>query len=86
MRRLKLLEACGLAAAALSILALPASAAAPPPEPESPGCGGRIVAEFSHNSGEFGASGNPKSSSGPGFSLKQGTSGAVHEVKEVFCP
>jgi len=84
IRRAKLMTACGLAVTALGILAMPASAAAPAPEPESPGCGGRIVAEFNHNTGEFGPSGNPKSSSGRA-ALKQETSRVVHEIKENLC-
>ena len=83
-RRVRMLAASGVATAAVGSFAVVASAATPPPEGK-PGCQGRIVAEFNHNSGVFGPSGNPNSSSGPGFFLKQETSQKVHEVKEAFC-
>jgi hypothetical protein len=41
---------------------------------------GTTVAEFNHNSGPFGASGNPNASAGPGFFLKQDTHFAVLAV------
>jgi hypothetical protein len=50
-----------------------------------PGCQGRIVAEFNHNSGEAGASGNPNASAGPGYFLGPNTASAVHEVMQDFC-
>jgi hypothetical protein len=53
---------------------------------ESHGCNGNIVAEFNQSSGIFGASGDPKSSAGPGYLLKTGTAEAVREVREEFCP
>jgi hypothetical protein len=91
MRRVKLLISCCLAAGALSSFALAAWADTPPPEPESPGCGGHAIATRNHNSGSFGASGNPKSSAGPGFFLSshqetrplpRATSEGVHAAKE----
>jgi hypothetical protein len=45
-----------------------------------------IVATFNHNSGVFGASGNPRSSAGPGYFLRQGTAAAIHEVQAASCP
>ena len=86
MRRVKLLISCCLAVGALSTFALPAWADTPPPEPGSPGCRGHIIATLNHNSGSFGASGNPRSSAGPGFFFHQGTSAAVHAAKEGACP
>jgi hypothetical protein len=71
---------------ALSIVAMPASAREPEPLPsaESPGCNGHVVSVRNHNSGEFGASENPKASAGPGFFLHQETSEAVQGAME-FC-
>ena len=85
MRRVKLMTACGVAVTALSIFAMPASAREPEPlpSPESPGCNGQVISVLNHNSGEFGASKNPKSSAGPGFFLHQGTSEAVQAAKEL---
>jgi hypothetical protein len=85
MRRVKLMTACGLAVTALSILAMPAAAREPEPlpSPESSGCQGHQVSVRNHNSGEFGASENPKSSAGPGFFFHQGTGEAVQGVKEA---
>jgi hypothetical protein len=84
MRRAKLMTACGAAAAALSILAMPAAAREPEelPSPESHGCRGHVVSVRNHNSGEFGASENPKASAGPGFFFHEGTGEAVQGVKE----
>jgi hypothetical protein len=72
---------------AFGAFALPTSSAlgAAPPSSGSPGCTGLIVAEFNHNSGSFGASGNPNASAGPGYFLKQGTAAAVHDVQASFC-
>jgi hypothetical protein len=86
VRRAKLMTACGLGVAALSIFAMPAAAREPEPlpSPESPGCKGHVVSVRNHNSGEFGASENPNSSAGPGFFLHQETGEAVQGVKE-FC-
>jgi hypothetical protein len=86
MLRDKLLISCCLAVGALSGIAVPAWAETPLPEPGSPGCRGHIVATLNHNSGILGASGNPKSSAGPGFFFHQGTAEAVHAVKEGACP
>jgi hypothetical protein len=44
---------------------------------------GPLVAEFNHNSGPLGASGNENASAGPGYFLKQGTSDAVHAVLDT---
>jgi len=86
MGRVKLMTACGVTLTALSILALPASAREPEelPSSESHGCRGHQVSVRNHNSGEFGASENPKSSAGPGFFFHEGTGEAVQGVKE-FC-
>lgn len=78
MRRLLIAALTGAA------LAVPSSALAT--HGEGPGCEGRIVATFNHNSGAFGASGNPNASAGPGFFLKQDTSEAVQAVMDRFCP
>ena len=43
---------------------------------------GTTVAEFNHNSGPFGASGNPNASAGPGFFLKQDTHFAVLAIAQ----
>ena len=86
MRCVKLLISCCLAVGVLSSFALPALAETPAPEPGTPGCRGHIVATLNHNSGSFGASGNPKSSAGPGFFFHQETSEAVHAAKESACP
>ncbi len=86
MRRIKLLTSCSLAVAAVSSFAVPALAETPAPEPGTPGCQGHIVATLNHNSGFLGASGNPKSSAGPGFFFHEGTSEAVHGAKEAACP
>jgi hypothetical protein len=51
----------------------------------SPGCYGLIVASINGNSGEFGASGNPNASAGPGYFLKEETPDAVQGVQEAFC-
>jgi hypothetical protein len=84
MRRIRV-GICGiLAAGALALLSSSALAAAPPSS-GSPGCVGRIVAEFNHASTDT-ASGNPKASAGPGYFLKQGTAAAVHGVQADFCP
>jgi hypothetical protein len=71
---------------ALGIGASSASAAAPNPS-ESPGCGGLIVAQTNHNSGPFGASGNPNASAGPGFFIKgQGAvPDAIAERRGAHC-
>ena len=86
MRRVKLMMACGMAVTAFSVLAMPAAAREPEPlpSPESPGCNGHVVSVRNHNSGEFGNSGNPKSSAGPGSFFHQGTGEVVQGVKE-FC-
>ncbi len=52
----------------------------------SGGGGGQNVAQTNHNSGPFGASGNPNASAGPGFFLEpeggpQAVSTAVHIVQ-----
>jgi hypothetical protein len=85
MRRIRVVVAIIVAAGALALLSSSALAAAPPSF-GSPGCPGLIVAEFNHNSGVGGASGNPNSSAGPGYFLRQGTASAVHDVQAVFCP
>jgi hypothetical protein len=51
----------------------------------SPGCNGLIVATINHTSGDFGASGNPNASAGPGYFLKEETPDAVQGVQEAFC-
>ena len=73
-----------IASLAVAGLAVPSSALAA--QPSDPGCGGQIVATFNHASGQFGASGNPNASAGPGFFLKQDTSEGVQAVKAAFCP
>jgi len=73
-----------IASLTVAALAVPSSALAD--QPPDPGCGGQIVATFNHASGQFGASGNPNASAGPGYFLKQDTSEVVHAVKEAFCP
>ena len=82
MRKLVVLV---LTAAVLFLSASSALADAPAFD-ESPGCGGLIIATFNHNSGQFGASGNPKASSGPGYALKQGTAGGIQGAREALCP
>jgi hypothetical protein len=52
----------------------------------SGGGGGQNIALFNHNSGVFGASGNPNSSAGPGYFLEpqggpKAVSTAVHFVQ-----
>lgn len=54
--------------------------------PQDPGCQGQIVATFNHDSGPFGASGNPNASAGPGYFLGPDTSAAVQGVMQEFCP
>jgi hypothetical protein len=71
---------------AVAALILPASSAFADQQPSDPGCQGRIVATFNHDSGPFGASGNPNASAGPGYFLGPDTSEAVHAVMETFCP
>ena len=44
---------------------------------------GPLVAEFNHNSGVFGASGNPNSSAGPGYFLGKDTAEAVQFVLSI---
>jgi hypothetical protein len=65
-----------------AVLALPAARAQNTPIPfGEPGCKGRIVATFNHNSGF--AKRNPNASAGPGYFLKQDTSEALHEVQDL---
>jgi len=47
--------------------------------------GGQNVALFNHNSGIFGASGNPDASAGPGFFFRDGevVSSQVHFVQQL---
>jgi hypothetical protein len=52
------------------------------------GGGGQTVALFNHNSGVFGASGNPNASAGPGFFFEpqagpRAVSSAVHFVQSL---
>ena len=82
-RRIALLAATTLALVALAPGTV--SAAAPTPS-SSPGCGGLIVADYNHNSGSDGASGNSKSSAGPGYFLRQDTAGAIKDVRGIECP
>ena len=83
MLHIKLLSATVLTSVAVAICSVPASAATVP-SPESPGCRGKIVAYINHISGPSGASGNPASSAGPGYFLKEETHEAVHGAME-FC-
>jgi hypothetical protein len=53
--------------------------------PADPGCAGRIVATFNHDSGLFGASENPAASAGPGYFLRQETAATVHDVMSSLC-
>jgi hypothetical protein len=70
---------------AATALLLPASAAFAD-EPLAPGCMGQAVATLNHESGAFGASGNPNASAGPGYFLGPDTSEAVHAAQETACP
>jgi hypothetical protein len=68
------------------VLALPAAhAATPVPVAGEPGCRGHTVATLNHQSGSFGASGNPNASAGPGYFLGPDTSEAVEFFQELFC-
>ena len=81
MFRAKLLVCGVLVAGAVATSAPVALAAAP----ESPGCAGRTVALINHNSGPFGASGNPNASAGPGYFLGTSTAAAVHAAQAGGC-
>lgn len=74
---------CGLAAAGVvggsNAVALASPAQSPTPTPGAPSCNGLIMAEFNHDSGPFGPSGNPNSSVGPGSFLGQDTHQAILE-------
>ena len=83
MHRFKFVVLCVVAGGA--IVAPAAFAAAPDPTPGEPRCGGLIVAYANHQSGQFGASGNPKSSAGPGYFLKQDTREAIEFVRATYC-
>jgi hypothetical protein len=85
MRWVRIMISAMLAAGAFALSSSSVLAAAPPAT-GSPGCRGLIIATFNHNSGVFGASGNPHSSAGPGYSLRQGTAAAIHEVQAALCP
>ena len=52
-------------------------------EPAEPACGGQLVATLNHNSGIFGASGNPSSSAGPGYFFGSGTAEAVRGAMSI---
>ena len=65
--------------------ASPASAAVPDPFDGGPGCEGRFVAVFNKASGEFGASGNPKASAGPGFFLRSDSAEAIAAFRQAIC-
>jgi hypothetical protein len=84
MFRARLLVCGVLVAGAVAGSAPVALAGTPTPIPGSPGCVGHIVATNNHNSGLFGASGNPNSSAGPGYFFGPGTAAAVHGAK-AFC-
>ncbi len=72
-----------VAVAAATALAAPSAALAA--QPANPGCAGKVVAGINHSSGVSGASGNPQSSAGPGYFLRQGTSEAVHGAMDELC-
>jgi hypothetical protein len=86
MLRIKRCGSAILAIAALGIFVPNALGAA---APGSNGCNGNIVATFNHNSGSFGASGNPNSSAGPGYfeggASPGSVSGAVQGARGEFC-
>ena len=48
-------------------------------------CVGRVVAATNHNSGAFGASGNPQASAGPGYFFGPGTPDAIAGVRNEAC-
>jgi hypothetical protein len=68
-----------------SNLAFASPAQSPEPTAGSPSCNGLIIAEFNHNSGERGHSGNPNASAGPGEFLGPATHEAIQEVRDFFC-
>ena len=65
MRRTRINTSVLLVASALAVATAAAEAAAPPTA-DSPGCVGLIAGELNHAAGGYGATDNPKSSSGPG--------------------
>ena len=80
--------------AAVGVLAAtfasPAYAESPSQSPEpvagQPSCNGLVIADFNHNSGDRGASGNPTASAGPGFFLGSGTHDAIENLaRAVVC-
>jgi hypothetical protein len=83
--RVKLLISGLLVAGAVAGTAPAALADTPTPTPGSPGCVGHIVATTNHNSGQFGASGNPNASAGPGYFLGPSTPAAIAAVRAAFC-
>ena len=74
-----------VAVAIMASVPLVSTAASAGP-PADPGCPGRIVALFNHNSGLGGASGNPESSAGPGYFFHQGTAAAVDFAMSLCGP
>jgi hypothetical protein len=89
MYRGRLIFAAFVAAAASAALAPSALADSPANSPEpvagDPSCNGLIIASFNHNSGEFGPSGNPTSSAGPGPFLGPDTHDAIVNLARPNC-
>jgi hypothetical protein len=78
-----------VAAGAICASAPSAFAESPANSPEpvagEPGCDGLIMAAFNHGSGEFGASGNPTSSAGPGYFFGPDTHESIEILVRPFC-
>ncbi|HVB04987.1 MAG TPA: hypothetical protein VNF07_01900 [Acidimicrobiales bacterium] len=84
-RRTRLLI-CELTATLLlpaAVVVLPTTANAAPSANAS--CSGTIVAATNHDSGPFGASGNPNASAGPGYFLHSGAHEGITTIRAEFC-
>jgi hypothetical protein len=84
MRRVRVLLCPLFIAGVMGGWTAAAVAASPAQSPEpvagEPSCLGLIVAAFNHESGEFGPSGNPTSSAGPGPFLGPDTHEGIEEL------
>jgi hypothetical protein len=90
MRRVRVMLCPLFVAGVMGVWTAAALAASPAQSPEpvagEPSCAGLIVAAFNQESGEFGPSGNPTSSAGPGPFLGQDTHEGIEELaREPNC-
>ena len=70
----------------LLLSASSASAAVPDPYSGEPGCVGRLVAVTTLNSGQVGASGNPKAAAGVGYFSGSYSAEIIALARQADCP